>query len=115
MKTVNRLLAVLKPKQPYADWINSLPGNSPQMTIEELNEDLTSYLIPVYDTNEEARSFIHNISKRILEVECGSWDASGDYWPKNLNKKLLKEFFDIEICSEVIDTMSGPIEREDYY
>ena len=115
MKTINRMPAVFKPKQPYLDWINSLPGTGRKMTMDELQDDKTCYLTPIYDDNGDALEFILKSAKKILETELSGWDTSGDYWPKTLNRKLLREFFDIEICSEVFDTMSGPIEREDYF
>ena len=115
MKTINRMLAVFKPKQPYLDWINSLPGSGLKITMDDLQDGKTCYLTPVSETNEDALEFILKNAKKILQVELSGWDTSGEFWPKALNQELLLDFFDIDICSEVFDTMSGPIDRDDYF
>lgn len=85
------------------------------MTMEELQDDKSCYLTPIYDENGDALEFIFKNAKKILEVEFSGWDTTGNYWPKTLSRKLLGDFFDIEICAEIFDTMKGPIEREDLF
>jgi len=116
LQTVNRMVAVLKPKKPYLDWINSLPGmDKTPVTFEDLNRECSCCLLPEYDDNEQGREFILKNSQKIFEVELGAWDNSGEDWPEKLDRRLFKEFFDIEVHSELIDLMKGPIEREDFF
>jgi len=114
-KSINRTVAVLKPKPAFMDWINSMPGDGPPMAIEEISDDCLCFLIPEYDTNEQALEFILKNALPILEAELIGWDQSGETWPDKLDRRLLQKFFDIEIHSEVIDMMKGPIEREDFF
>jgi hypothetical protein len=114
-KSINRTVAVLKPKQAFVDWVNSMPGDGPPMAIEEIFDDCLCFLIPEYDTNEQALEFILKNAQPILEAELIGWDQSGDTWPDKLDRRLLQKFFDVEIHSEVIDMMKGPIEREDFF
>ena len=44
MYSINRQVAVIKPKEPYVDWINSLPGIDEPCDIEGLNNDCTALL-----------------------------------------------------------------------
>ena len=115
MHIINRSIAILKAKQTYADWINALPGPASNMTLEKLAQDQTCYLIPSYDTVEQCMEFVLKNAKRILEAEFVGWDTSGEYWPKVLNRKTLREFFDVEISAEVFDMMRGPLEREEFF
>jgi len=46
MSEINRSLIILRPKQPFLDWACSLDDDSNDLTIENLNEDSTAYLIP---------------------------------------------------------------------
>lgn len=41
MYSANRKVAIIKPKEPYLDWSNSLSGISIPCNIEELNHDCT--------------------------------------------------------------------------
>jgi len=52
--SINRSIAVLKPKQPLLDWLNALPDTEVLFTLAELRTDCTSLLIPEYDTDKKA-------------------------------------------------------------
>ena len=115
LKLINRTVAVLKPKQAFVDWVNSMPGGDPPMAMDEIFDDSLCFLIPEYDTNEQALEFILKNVQPILEAELIGWDQSGETWPDKLDRRLLQKFFDVEIHSEVIDMMKGPIERENFF
>ncbi|MCJ2164696.1 MULTISPECIES: hypothetical protein [unclassified Pseudodesulfovibrio] len=117
MRIINRLLAVLKPKQGYIDWMTSLPDGDEDLipSLEQAREqDCMALLIPEFDTDEQAFEFVLKQSKTIIKMQCEAWDTREELWPKNMDRRLLKKWFDIEIHSEVIDTMRSPIEREEY-
>lgn len=116
MKTVNRGIAILKAKQPYLDWTRSLPeaGDGPGVSLDDLNDDCMTFLVPEYGDNAQALEFIFKNSKLILEMEFESWDTREELWPKNRDRKLLKKMFDVEIHSQVIELMRSPIEVEEY-
>jgi hypothetical protein len=46
MSEINRSLIILKPKQPFLAWIRTLDDEDQDLTLEELAEDSTAYLIP---------------------------------------------------------------------
>ncbi|WP_243367380.1 hypothetical protein [Fundidesulfovibrio soli] len=114
-KTINRSMAILRPKQSFLDWVNSMPGDGPAMTTANIANDCLSFLIPVYDTYEQGLEFILKNAEAILEVEFIGWDQSGETWPDKLDRRTLQALFEIEIHSEIIDMMKGPIEREDFF
>lgn len=116
MKTINRGIAILKAKQPYLDWIESLPeaDEDTSFCLEDLNDDCMTFLVPEYGDNAQALEFILKKSKLILEMEFQAWDLREELWPKNRDRRLLKKMFDIEIHSQIIELMTSPIETEDY-
>jgi len=72
MYTINRALALIKPKQPFVDWLNSHPQNAGFMTtLEEARDDCTAILIPEFETDKEARSYIKDLSTDMFEIELG--------------------------------------------
>ena len=44
---------VVKPKQPFLDWAQSLTGFPEGFELKDLREDATAYLIPEYEMLDE--------------------------------------------------------------
>ena len=52
---INRSLAIIKPKQPFADWANQLPDAKWKTVIKDLQDDCTAFLIPEHDSDSDAK------------------------------------------------------------
>ena len=113
MKSINRMAVVIKPKQPFIDWINSMPGEDCNYTLENLSKENLVFLIPEQNTPEEALKYIRKNCSIIFEWELWGWITDEKYWIQNRNWKTFNEWFEIEINSEVFDLVPAPIERED--
>jgi len=46
MSEINRSLVILRPKQPFLDWGMAVDDEDKNLTLEQLAEDSTDYLIP---------------------------------------------------------------------
>ena len=114
MNSINRQVAIIKPKKPYADWINSLPGADELSSIESLSNDCTALLLPHFDNRDESLKFVKKIYKQIFEMELDSWSTDEKLWPKKRNYGLFHEWFKIEFHSEVFDFGEGTIEIDEY-
>lgn len=114
MNSLNRQVAVLKPKEPYVAWINALPGMNQPSTIESLNNDCTAFLLPHFDDDGESLNFVKKIYRQIFEMELDSWSTDKRTWPQKRNYALFREWFQIEFHSEVYDFGEGPLETEEY-
>jgi len=68
-KSINRLIALLRPKQAFLDLINSMPDDPNTMTMELVAHENLCFLIPEYESNEQGREFILKNSEAILEVQ----------------------------------------------
>ena len=80
---------------------------------EEISEDNLTFLIPEFDGPDEATEYIRKRYGLILEWAFGGWAPTEELWPEKRNWKMLNEWFDIEIHSEVFDLAEGTIEKED--
>lgn len=114
MKTINRSLAILRPKQPFIDWINSSSPDVPPMTLEAVNDDCNAILIPEYNTDQDAKAFIKSRCSEIFETELSGWITDEDMWPKNRTFKMFKKWFDVELHSMVFDLGKYEIMADDY-
>ena len=113
MQSINRTAVVIKPKQPFVDWLNSIPDDSSNYTIEHLSKDNLTFLIPQYDDPDNTHNYIKKNYKKIFDYELWGWIVAEELWPKNRSWKIFNEWFDIEINSEVIDLVNRNIEKED--
>lgn len=61
MNSINRQVAIIKPKEPYVAWINSLADMDEQSTIDSLNDDCTALLLPHFDDDKESMKYTKNL------------------------------------------------------
>jgi hypothetical protein len=49
MQRINRTAVVIKPKQPFVDWLNQIPYEDHDYTLEKIRDENTVFLIPDFD------------------------------------------------------------------
>ena len=112
MKTIDRSVAVLKPKKPLIDWLNALPDTDQHFSLSELQADCTVLLVPEYDSDQEALKFIKKIYKDIFERGWIHMYTDPNYWPLKRDYKTFVQWFEIELHSEVFDCVNKEIIKE---
>jgi hypothetical protein len=114
--SINRNVAVVKPKLPFLQWLKSLPDDddSFEITEDDLKRDCITFLVPEAYSTEDARKYIERRYKEIFEIELVSWHRKLSDWPKRRTLKLFRDWFEIEIHSEVIDIGQGHIIKEEF-
>ena len=112
MYLINRSIAIIIPKQPFVDWANQLPDSEPKVSLEELQEECTAVLIPDYNTEDEAKSYVEELCEDIFELELFNWCAEEGRWPQERTKELFWKWFDVSFHSMVFDPYEDPIEKE---
>ncbi len=101
MIEVSHSVAIIKPKQPYVDWVLSLPESVEDYTIEEAQQDCDAYLIPEYGEDCEALAFVRKHYEMIFGTALFDWYTDEAVWPKNRTWKVFCEWFTIELHSVV--------------
>ncbi len=109
MFIVDRSAAVLKPRQPFLDWLNNLPGNEIILSLDEVRSDCTVILVPEVSEPEDGIAFIDDIADKLFEMELSSWVSEEKLWPQKRSLKLFWEWFDVEIHIGVMDFVSEDI------
>ena len=69
--------------------------------------------MPEYDDPENSMRYIKKNYDIIFEFELFGWITVEELWPKKRNWGMFKEWFNVEINSEVFDLVDESIERED--
>ena len=72
MKTINRSAAAVLPAQPFLDWQHQADPTSAHPSLNDLRLEPTTYLLPEYDTEEEARQ---HLQRRRNEILKNNWMA----------------------------------------
>lgn len=104
MKMLNRSAISIQLKQPFVDWINSLDeSENEQVTLEEVNLEATSYLIPELEDEGALEAFIDERYFELLENELLSWEDDDSFWPADMDKALFDAFLDVKLSFMVFD------------
>jgi hypothetical protein len=114
MFQINRSVAIIKPKQPFVDWANSVVDEDDQYSISDFSTDCSVILLPVVDSDEHAEAFIKDIFQDLFELELSSWIVGDEMWPENITYKMFLEWFDVEFHSMVFDSLKDDIEKDPY-
>lgn len=104
MKMLNRSAISVQLKQPFVDWINSLDeSGDEQVTLDEVNLEATSYLIPELEDEEALEDLIDERYLELLENELFSWEDDENLWPRDMDRALFDAFLEIKLSFMVFD------------
>ena len=109
MYVVDRAVAVIKPKQPFLDWLNQTPGDSLELGLSSLRVDCTVILLPAFDDPEESVAYVDDIYEQLFKMELASWYEDETLWPEDLSLRAFWLWFDVEIHSTVLDCVEADI------
>jgi len=113
MDAINRTVAIVKPKQPYLEWARTVPDPI-DISLEELRRDCTAVLLPDVADDAEAEAVVRAIYEELFAVELAAWDTDEDDWPQPRDDATFRAWFDIELHSVVLDSVTAPIRHERY-
>lgn len=112
MYEVNRSVFIVVPLEPFWQWLNGLPyGDLDGLTLEGLQQDANSYLVPACQNADEVWGEIESRLDTIFAAELADWCDDKTYWP-DLHPDIFEQWFDIQISSIATDLVQEPIERE---
>jgi hypothetical protein len=98
MPTVDRCALVIRPKQPYIEWANRLPGVPYSSDVE-----LTVYLAPEFDCREHMQAWLRGEFEAMFERELWNWHTHEPDWPQDRDFVTFQRWFDVDYASMVID------------
>ena len=109
---VERSVAILKPRQPFLDWVNnSFDDLTQEITLESIRIDCNSYLIPEVEEIEDGINFVDEKFADLFALELASWTEDEYVWPTELTLKMFWEWFDVEIYPTMVDISSDEPEN----
>lgn len=112
MRTINRYAMIVRPKKPFLDWVNYVDPSS-IVTLEKVREDPNIYLLPEIEDPKEQQKYPEENCGDFFKHQLYEWYTDEKLFPKDLDWRYFKEWFDCEILSMVIDTIDDDIEKEE--
>ena len=107
---INRSILLVRPRQPYLDWADSLPNPTP-VTLEDLREDCSAYLLAeIVDPGDEL-AVLQNHYAAIFEHELAGWVTEEGLWPHRRTLSMFTEWFDLEFHGMVFDLCGDEVSR----
>ena len=111
MSQVNRSAFRIRPREPYIEWANAHSDDGEPVTLEDF-EDGTVYMVPVFETDEEAEDILGEVYDIVFALELSAWTEEEAHWPTDRDLELFLEWFEIEPGSLVVDLTDEPLEVE---
>lgn len=103
---VNRGLVIATAKEPFRQWLLSLPDPT-DVSLEEINEDRTAYLIPEFEDDDQRDRILRKFFILIFEDQLAGWWTREEDWPQKRDLRTFKKWFDLQIHSVVEDLVDG--------
>ena len=110
MKSVNRCAIGVGPKPPLLAWSQQFGGTAELSWGEE---DHSLYLIPAYESREEAELLLRDHYEDIFANELDSWCRDQASWPTPLSYELFREWFTVRFYDLIDDLSDGDLSHED--
>src|SRR5436309_2534229 len=81
---LNRAALILPYRRPFVDWINAVDPSpsSHTLTLADVNEEHTVYLVEVEDENE-LESWLLRHHAELFESELSCWYTDPTLWPRD--------------------------------
>lgn len=115
MNTVNRAVVIVKPKQPFASWVNShRAADEHPVDLELIQDDCRSYLIDDIAFREDADVAVLHFYPVFFEDQLSEWYAEEELWPRLRDYVTFREWFHVEVHSIVFDLGSLPLTVEEF-
>lgn len=107
MKMLNRSAMTVKLTQDFVDWINDLDADSEQLSLQEVNEEATVYLIPEIEDENQLNETVEEFYLNVLENELKSWEEDESRWPEPMDMTLFERFIQLDPAVMVFDLDYG--------
>ncbi len=78
-RTINRAALIVRPKQPYVDWANSVDDDGPRAILQQLRTDPSIYLVEIIDFLEDFDLLVDDTWEWILESSSTAGCATQTY------------------------------------
>jgi hypothetical protein len=103
---INRHAIIIKPLQPFFDWINSLYPEDP------INEVVEPNIYLVDNNIDDVEKWLRKKFDKFFTRELYDWHIEKKDWPQRRNYKMFKAWFSVDISTLIYDMENRPVYKE---
>jgi hypothetical protein len=103
MHEIPRSLVILKPKQPFLNWINSQPTDIEPFTLSQASEAMDGILIPQFGLPKLAMAYVEANVERLFDYVLKDWGGWEHTWPPQRDLDTFHRWFDVEVHCTLCD------------
>jgi hypothetical protein len=112
MFAIDRSALIVIPAQPFLDWLHRTDETSKDLSLEDLSREPTIYLVPEYDTEEDAELYVHKHCREIFEEQLDGWYRVPSAWPPDRGFRVFKQWFEYHFHAVLLDLCDSPVIKE---
>ena len=101
------------PKQPFLDWLHRVDSSSGQLTLTDLEDDPSIYLLPECDLEPGLEEYFKEACGEIFEDQLSGWYRAEELWPVDRSLGIFQLWFDCRFHSVLYDLADEPLVAED--
>ena len=109
MRELNRSAIVVRPKQPFLEWLHSVDSTSSELTLQDLGQEPDVYLVPEFESEEDFADCLREMFHVIFEIQLEGWWTDRSTWPANCTLDTFQAWFDCQVHSLVLDLSDEPL------
>ncbi len=113
MDTISRSAIVIRPAQPFLDWLYRVDPTSPHLKLEDLPREPTIYLIAECDSQERAIESLGESVREIFEEQLNGWYRAPAMWPAKRDVTTFQSWFEVSFHSVIMDLCDDVLEHEE--
>ena len=113
MELINRGTVIIKPKQPFLEWLKRDPTLPSLVTLEYLRADCLTLLVPDLDSPEAVLDYLKSFKPLLFEMELAGWNRDPTTWPEKRTAQVFDAWFEIKVHCMVYDLVDALIQKED--
>lgn len=110
--TLNRELVVIRPKDPFVEWVHRVDRTGKPPEAEWIRSTSTSFLIPQFEFPDESWEWVEENCSMIFELELGDWFVDEETWPSDRSWDVFREWFEIEHIDTIWDLIDEPLSSD---
>lgn len=103
MSAIDRVALILTPKQPFVDWVRSLPGMDPNTSAEAAKREPLTFLLPFTQDTEGLREFVRQGNELFFVQALALWCEREEDLPLSRGLETFEAWFDWSLAPMVMD------------
>lgn len=110
--TINRSVLIVRPKQPYIDWANSMNDGRPLADLKSMRKNPNPFLVDEIFYQDDLTHIIDEHWETLFEIQLNNRMRDPDVWPEVLTREMFEKWFDYELFDMVWDITGRRIKRQ---